>query len=41
VPINPCGKTQEIVYVLNDCGAKAVVADADLLPEVVRAMPLG
>src|SRR6516165_6699157 len=34
VPINCHGKTQEIAYVLNDCGAKAMVAHADLLPEV-------
>jgi long-chain acyl-CoA synthetase len=27
--------------VLNDCGAKAVVAHADLLPEVAPAMPSG
>ena len=39
VPINWHGKTQEIAYVLNDCGAKAVVAHADLLPEVGPAMP--
>ena len=35
VPVNWHGKTQEIAYVLNDRGAKAVVAHADLLPEVV------
>ena len=39
VPINWHGKTQEIAYVLNDCAAKAVVAHADLLPEVGPAMP--
>jgi len=39
VPINWHGKTQEIAYVLNDCGAKAVIAHADLLPEVGSAMP--
>jgi len=39
VPINWHGKTQEIAYVLNDCGVKAVVAHADLLPEVGPAMP--
>jgi len=39
VPVNWHCKTQEIAYVLNDCGAKAVVAHADLLPEVVPAMP--
>jgi long-chain acyl-CoA synthetase len=39
VPVNWHGKTQEIAYVLNDCGAKAVVAHADLLPEVMPAMP--
>ena len=31
----------EIAYVLNDCGAKAIVAHADLLPEVSPAMPVG
>jgi long-chain acyl-CoA synthetase len=41
VPVNWHGKTQQIAYVLYDCGAKAVVAHADLLPEVVPAMPLG
>jgi long-chain acyl-CoA synthetase len=41
VPVNWHGKTQEIAYVLNDCGAKAVVAHADLLPEVAPAMPSG
>ena len=33
------GKTQEIAYVLKDCGAKAVVAHVDLLPEVMPAIP--
>jgi len=41
VPVNWHGKTQEIAYVLNDCGAKAVVAHADLLPEVAPALPSG
>jgi long-chain acyl-CoA synthetase len=41
VPVNWHGKTQEIAYVLNDCGAKAVVAHADLLPEVGPAVPPG
>ena len=41
VPVNWHGKTQEIAYVLNDCGAKAVVAHADLLSEVGPAMPPG
>ena len=39
VPVNWHGETQEIGYVLNDCGAKAVVAHADLLPEVVDDKP--
>jgi len=39
VPINWHSKIQEIAYVLNDCGAKAVIAHADLLPEVGPAMP--
>src|SRR5206468_8511931 len=41
VPVNWHGKAREIAYVLNDCGAKAVVAHADLLPEVAPAMPSG
>jgi long-chain acyl-CoA synthetase len=41
VPVNWHGKTQEIAYVLDDCGAKAVVAHADLLPEVGPAVPSG
>src|SRR5438128_10532300 len=39
VPVNWHGKSEEIAYVLNDCGARAVVAHADLLPEVAPAMP--
>ena len=41
VPVNWHGKTQEIAHVLNDSGAKVVVAHADLLPEVAPAMPSG
>jgi long-chain acyl-CoA synthetase len=41
VPVNWHGKTQEIAYVLKDSGVKAVVAHADLLPEVGPAMPPG
>src|SRR4029077_11806937 len=39
VPVNWHGKTQEGACVRKDCGAKAVVAHADLLPEVAPAMP--
>ena len=39
VPINWHGKAPEIGYVLRDCGAKAVVTHADLLPEVAPAVP--
>jgi long-chain acyl-CoA synthetase len=39
VPVNWHGKTPEIGYVLSDCGAKAVVAHSDLLPEVAPAVP--
>jgi long-chain acyl-CoA synthetase len=39
VPVNWHGKTAEIAYVLNDSGAKAVIAHADLLREVRPAMP--
>jgi long-chain acyl-CoA synthetase len=38
VPVNWHGKTPEIAYVLNDCGAKTVVAHADLLREVAPAI---
>jgi len=41
VPVNWHGKTPEIAYVLQDCGAKAVVAHSDLLPQVAPAMPEG
>jgi long-chain acyl-CoA synthetase len=41
VPINWHGKAPEIAYVLNDCGAKAVVAQADLLPRLIPALPAG
>src|ERR687884_17151 len=33
VPVNWHGKAPEIGYVLRDCGAKIVVAHADLLPQ--------
>jgi len=41
VPVNWHGKTPEIGYVLRDCGAKAVVAHSDLLPQVAPAVPEG
>ena len=41
VPLNWHGKTPELAYVLEDCGAKAVVAHADLLPQLAPAMPRG
>jgi acyl-CoA synthetase (AMP-forming)/AMP-acid ligase II len=41
LPVNWHGKTQETAYVLNDCGAGAVVAHTGLLPEVALAMPPG
>ena len=41
VPVNWHGKAPEIAYVLKDCGAKAVVAHADLLPQVAPAVPPG
>jgi long-chain acyl-CoA synthetase len=41
VPVNWHGKTPEIAYVLRDCGAKAVLTHADLLPQVAPAMPEG
>jgi long-chain acyl-CoA synthetase len=39
VPVNWHGKAPEIGYVLRDCGAKAIVAHADLLPQIVPALP--
>src|SRR5262249_446295 len=41
VPVNWHSKTPEIAYVLKDCGAKAVIAHACLLPQVIPAMPQG
>ena len=41
MPLNWHGKTPELAYVLEDCGAKAVVAHADLLPQLAPAMPPG
>ena len=41
VPVNWHGKTPEIGYILRDCGAKAVVAHSDLLPQVAPAIPEG
>jgi long-chain acyl-CoA synthetase len=41
VPVNWHGKTPEIAYVLKDCGAKAVIAHADLMPQVGPAVPDG
>src|SRR5437667_6488687 len=39
VPVNWHGKAPEIGYVLRDCAAKAVIAHADLLPQVLPALP--
>src|SRR5580693_4823440 len=39
VPVKWHGRTQEIGFVLHDCGAKAVVAHSDLLPQVAPAIP--
>jgi long-chain acyl-CoA synthetase len=41
VLVNWHGKTPEVGYVLRDCGAKAVVAHSDLLPQVAPAVPEG
>jgi long-chain acyl-CoA synthetase len=41
VPVNWHGKTPEIAYVLHDCGAKAVLAHSDLLPQLAPAVPSG
>ena len=41
VPVNWHNKTPEIAYILKDCGAKAVIAHADLLPQLLPAMPEG
>jgi long-chain acyl-CoA synthetase len=41
VPINWHFKADEVAYVLTDCGAKALVAHADLLAPVAHAIPAG
>jgi long-chain acyl-CoA synthetase len=41
VPINWHCKAEEVGYVLSDCGAKALVAHADLLAGVAGAVPAG
>jgi long-chain acyl-CoA synthetase len=41
VPINWHGKAAEIAYVLSDCGAKVVIAHADLLEQVIPALGAG
>ena len=41
VPVNWHGTAAEIGYVLRDCAARAVVAHADLLPQVAPALPPG
>jgi len=41
VPVNWHGKAAEIAYVLKDCGAKVVIAHADLLEQVKPALAAG
>jgi long-chain acyl-CoA synthetase len=41
VPINWHFKAEEVAYVLADCGAKVLVAHADLLAQVAEAIPAG
>ena len=41
VPINWHLKQAEIAYILRDCGARVLVAHADLLPEALPAVPAG
>jgi long-chain acyl-CoA synthetase len=41
VPINWHFKAEEVAYVLGDCGAKVLVAHADLLAGVADAVPAG
>ena len=41
VPINWHFKAEEVAYVLADCGARVLVAHADLLAPVARAVPAG
>jgi long-chain acyl-CoA synthetase len=41
VPVNWHGKAPEIGHVLRDCGAKIIVAHADLLPQVLPVLPGG
>lgn len=39
VPVNWHAKPEEIDYILNDCGAKALIGHADLLRPLVAAFP--
>ena len=41
VPINWHGKTEEVAYIVRDCGAQAVVVHADLLRNLDGAFPPG
>ena len=41
VPINWHFKAEEVAYVLADCGAKVLVAHADLLAAIADAIPAG
>ncbi|NJO23911.1 MAG: AMP-binding protein [Sphingomonadales bacterium] len=41
VPINWHFKAEEVAYVLADCGARVLVAHADLLAGVAGAIPAG
>src|SRR5260221_5615712 len=41
VPVNWHSKTPEIAYILKDCGAKVVITHADLLPQLLPAVPEG
>ena len=41
VPINWHSTAEEAGYILQDCGAKALVIHADLLPQVTAGVPAG
>jgi long-chain acyl-CoA synthetase len=41
VPLNRHSQADEASYILQDCGAKALVVHSDLLPRIVSAIPAG
>src|SRR5437879_4615393 len=41
VPVNWHFTADEVGYIVRDCGARAVVVHADLLPDIAEGLPLG